>query len=97
VHEIEPGPRYAGWTYLSVGAWTAVHTDDGHGLEFLVCANQSSPLLVELVTMIAYYHAGPPTQRLEFGHTVPIGRPWLPDSACDHLLTGPSTRRRSAG
>jgi hypothetical protein len=41
---------------------------------------------VELLAMNAYYHAGPPDQRLDLGHTVPIGEPWLPGSACDHAL-----------
>jgi len=36
--------------------------------------------------MTAYYHAGPPIQHLDLGHTVPIGEPWLPGSSCDHLL-----------
>ena len=27
-----------------------------------------------------------PLCRLDHGHTVPIGEPWLPGSACDHLL-----------
>jgi hypothetical protein len=36
--------------------------------------------------MTAYYHAGQTPQRLDVGHTVPIGEPWLPGSTCDHLL-----------
>lgn len=86
VHEIAPGPRYAGWTYASVGVWDAVHTQQGHGLEFLITAGESSERLVELIAMTAFYHAGPPSQRLGVGHTVPIGEPWLRGSSCDHLL-----------
>src|SRR4051812_10611589 len=86
VHEIAPGPRYAGWTYASVGLWDAVHQPDGHGLEFVMTALAADERLVELVAMAAYYHAGPVTQRPEVGHTVPIGEPWLPGSSCDHLL-----------
>ncbi|MDQ1748091.1 MAG: hypothetical protein QOD07_2354 [Frankiaceae bacterium] len=86
VHEIGPGPKYAGWTYASVGVWEAVHSPDGHGLEFLLTAPERNRRLVELVAMTAYYHAGPAGQRLDEGHTVPIGEPWLPGSACDHLL-----------
>jgi len=88
VHEVSPGPRYDGWTYLSVGAWSAVHHGNGHGLEFLISADRSDPRLVELITMNAYYHAGPDHQRLDLGHTLPIGEPWLPGSACDHMLVG---------
>ncbi|WP_204058609.1 suppressor of fused domain protein [Microbispora corallina] len=36
--------------------------------------------------MNAYYHAGPPHQRLDHGHVVPIGRPWFAGSACDRYL-----------
>jgi hypothetical protein len=36
--------------------------------------------------MVAYYHGGPPEQRLDHGHTVPIGEPWVEGSACDHFL-----------
>lgn len=36
--------------------------------------------------MIAYYHTGPRDQRLDIGHTVPIGEPWMPGSLCTHLL-----------
>lgn len=45
-----------------------------------------TPRAVELLAMIAYYHAGPDSQRLDVGHTVSIGEPWLPGSSCDHLL-----------
>lgn len=64
------------------------NSDDGHGLEFLITAPESDVRMVELLTMVAYYHAGPESQRLDVGHTVPIGEPWLPMSACDHLLVG---------
>ncbi|GAA2878343.1 hypothetical protein HD593_011091 [Nonomuraea rubra] len=38
------------------------------------------------MTMVAYHHAGPPHQRLDHSHVVPIGRPWVADSACDRYL-----------
>lgn len=88
VHEVAPGPRIAAWTYLTIGVWSAVHSDDGHGLEFLITAPEADIRMVELLTMTAYYHAGPEAQRLDAGHTVPIGEPWLPMSASDHLLVG---------
>jgi hypothetical protein len=37
----------------------------------------------------AYYHCGPADQRLDIGHTVPIGEPWLDESACDTWLVEP--------
>jgi hypothetical protein len=41
---------------------------------------------VDLLAITAYYHADRPEQQLDIGHTIPIGAPWLDDSACDHLL-----------
>lgn len=85
VHEFGPGPRYEGWTYATVGVWDATQAD-GVGLEFLLSASHQTDRAVELLAMSAHYHAGPPSQRLDVGHTVPVGEPWLPGSACDHLL-----------
>jgi hypothetical protein len=79
---VEPGPRTGCWTYLSLGASTIFHHDAGL-LEFFVVAPAEDILHVELVTMVAWYHK---TKTLGWGHTVPIGHPWLPNSACDHLL-----------
>jgi hypothetical protein len=86
VDEISPGPKFEGWTYATVGVWDAVHEPTGHGLEFLLTSPTQDMRAVELLAMTAYYHAGLPTQRLDVGHTVPIGEPWLPGSRCDHLL-----------
>lgn len=85
VLRVAPGARINAWTYISVGSWEAVH-EDGHGLEFTLITSADTPRAVEVLAMNAYYHAGPPSQRLDVGHTVPIGEPWLPSSACDHLL-----------
>ncbi|MFF0298846.1 suppressor of fused domain protein [Kitasatospora sp. NPDC004614] len=41
------------------------------------------PRFAELLTMVASYHA---SHRLGIEHSFPIGEPWLPGSACDHLL-----------
>lgn len=91
VLEIGPGPRLPRSTYISRGCWSAVHTPGGHGLEFVLTAPQSSGRHVEVVTMAAYYHAGPVTQRLDRGHTVPIGEPWVAGSAAPHLSVVPIT------
>jgi hypothetical protein len=42
VHEMAPGPRYAGWTYATVGVWDAVHEPDGHGLEFVMTSSRQT-------------------------------------------------------
>lgn len=33
--------------------------------------------------MTVFYNRG---GKLDIGHTLPIGEPWLPGSSCDHLL-----------
>ena len=79
---VAPGPRTGCWTYLSLGASSIVHEDSGL-LEFFLIAPCENASHIELVTMIAWYHQ---TRGLGRGHTLPIGRPWLPKSTCDHLL-----------
>jgi Suppressor of fused protein (SUFU) len=73
------------WTYVSAGAWEVTQRD-GHRLEFVVTTQRDEAAAVDLLAMTAYYHAGPLEQRLDVGHTIPIGAPWLDESACDHLL-----------
>jgi hypothetical protein len=80
-----PGPRLAAWTYITSGCWQATE-QDGHGLEFILTANQDLDRCVELLAVSAFYHAGPPSQRLDHGHTVNFGQPWLPGSTLDHAL-----------
>ena len=68
VYEIEPGPRFPGWTYVSSGYWRAT-AENGHGLEFVLSARNADQRHLELVSMAGYYHAGPKSQRLDVGHT----------------------------
>lgn len=82
---IEPGPRTGLWTYLSIGAQQL--REGEHGQEFFVLAEKPNDRHVELVTMAAYYSASEDASfRLGVGHTVPIGRPWVPRSALTSLL-----------
>ena len=85
VYEVGPGDRFSGWTYVSAGCWRATAADS-HGLEFVLSAGASDPRNVEIVAMAAYYHAGGPSQRLDLGHTVPIGEPWITGGTVDHLM-----------
>ena len=85
VLRVGPGPRLGVWTFVSRGCWQAIHHDE-HGLEFAICTPTNTPRAVELLAMTAYYHAGQVSQRLDVGHTVPVGEPWLPGATCDHLL-----------
>jgi hypothetical protein len=55
-------------------------------MEFVLTAPADDWQHHESVTMNAFYHAGSPHQRLDHGHVLPIGRPWVADSACDRYL-----------
>ncbi|MEO3782626.1 suppressor of fused domain protein [Actinocorallia sp. B10E7] len=79
---VAPGPRADGWTYVTAGCWGAAN-EEGQGLELVLSAPGRDEGFVELLAMVAYYHA---TRWLELRHSVPIGRPWAPGSSCDHLL-----------
>ncbi|WP_432171771.1 suppressor of fused domain protein [Streptomyces sp. 1222.5] len=82
VHPNRPG---GWWVYVTSGCWAATQ-QDGHGTEFFLAAPRDEWVNLESVSMNAYYHCGPSHQSLDVGHTVPIGRPWLDDSRCDHYL-----------
>ncbi|MFE3111477.1 suppressor of fused domain protein [Kitasatospora indigofera] len=80
---VGPGPRGGCWTYVTAGCSAGAQTDV-RGLEFVMTAPVRDPRFVELMAMIAYYHCG--GHRLDLEHSMPIGEPWVPGSACDHLL-----------
>ncbi|MFI6491668.1 hypothetical protein [Streptomyces sp. NPDC050564] len=80
---VGPGPRSDSWAYVTAGCWAAMEKD-GHGLEFVMTAHVRDQRFVELMAMIAYYHCG--GHQLDLEHSMPIGEPWVPGSACDHLL-----------
>jgi hypothetical protein len=79
---VAPGPRSRSWAYVTVGCWSAVHAD-GHGHEFVMMSERREQRLLDLVAMVAFYHAD---HHLGLGHSLPVGEPWLPGSGCDHLL-----------
>jgi hypothetical protein len=85
VLRLSPGKDEHGWLYVTAGGWEATQ-QHGHGLEFVLWAPEESDRHVETLAMTSYYHAEGGSFALDLGHTVPIGWPWLPDSACDHLL-----------
>lgn len=82
VLEIEPGPRTGCWTYASARASAILHEDCGR-LEFFVLAPAKELQHVELLTMVAWYHK---TRGLGWGHTFPLGHPWIGGSLCDHMF-----------
>ncbi|MGY4740600.1 suppressor of fused domain protein [Streptomyces sp. ATMOS53] len=85
VLEVAPASRDDAWTYVSVGA-SADSDRPGRGREFVLMGPVRDPRFADLVAMTAFYHSGPEPHRLDVGHSVPLGEPWLPGSACDHFL-----------
>jgi len=79
VLEIGPGPRSAGWTYVTCGAWEATSASL---LEYLMTADQARSRYVELLTIIAYYTI---SATFGVGHTVSIGEPLLDGSLCEDV------------
>jgi len=99
VLRVAPPAARGVWHYVSVGGWAATAGRDT-GLEFVLSSPVETDRAVELLAMAVYYHG---RDGLGLGHTVPVGEPWLPGSACDHLLVslpypfGPDLQRCSAG
>lgn len=73
--------------------------EDEVGLELFVLARDgdraaADTALLEILTAVAHYHRT--GARLDLGHTVNFGQPWLPGSRCTHgllslpYLDGPS-------
>jgi len=83
VLEVGPGPGGDFWTYVSVGAAHFWGPPDQGRTEFVLVAPQRDATPIELVTMLASYHR---SRRLGWGHTVPIGQPWLTGATCDVFL-----------
>jgi hypothetical protein len=79
---VGPGPQTRCWTYVSCGA-SSVSVEGCSKLEFFIVAPTEDLRHVELVTMVGWYHK---QSTLGWGHTLPIGEPWLQHSRCDHLL-----------
>ena len=80
VIEFAPGPKSDLWVYATIGAWEA---REDPLLEFLIAAPAQNLRHVELLFMAAWYHKH---EGLGPSHTVPIGEPWLPGSACEFFL-----------
>ena len=69
------------WTYATCGM---SQQGDAPPLELHLFSPIRAEALVELLTVIAHYHLT--GAYLDVGHTVNFGRPWLPQSKCDHGL-----------
>ncbi len=69
------------WTYATCGMSSPL---DQNPIELHLFSNSKEPAHVELLTVIAHYHRT--GAELGLNHTVNFGRPWYPDSACEHGL-----------
>jgi hypothetical protein len=76
-----PPSRHPFWTYATCGMSRLQRNDD---VEIHLFAPAASPIHVESLTIIAHFHLT--AAQLGPGHTVNLGRPWLPDSLCDRGL-----------
>ncbi|MFB6897348.1 MULTISPECIES: suppressor of fused domain protein [Streptomyces] len=80
---VGPGPRADSWAYVTAGCWASTADGDGQGIEFVLTAPVRDERFAELLRATAAYHDA---HHLDVEHSLPIGEPWLPGSACDHLL-----------
>jgi Suppressor of fused protein (SUFU) len=69
------------WTYATCGM---SQSNEKRSIELHIFSPFEAKELVELLTVIAYYHVT--ETPLAQSHTVNFGRPWLPGSNCDHGL-----------
>ena len=83
VLRVDPETRGGLWLHVSSGAWAASAGQQPIGHEFVLVTPFKTLRAVELLAEVVYYHG---VQPLDIGATVPIGEPWLPGSACSHLL-----------
>src|SRR5215475_11701236 len=70
--------------YVTCGCFISEPKEHTRHEFFLISSNEQMQN-VETLTMLADFHADK-TLRLDVGSIVNIGRPWMPDSKCDHLL-----------
>lgn len=77
VLEFAPTSSRDMWTYATC---CMSQIEDEQPVELHLFAPNASDRLVELLTIVAHYHRT--GSRLDVGHSVDFGRPWLPESAC---------------
>lgn len=70
------------WVYCTAG--TGPTSNESQSLEFVLFAPSGDERHVETLTMLAHFHRF--ESKLDVGHRVKIGRPWIEGSACDGFL-----------
>ena len=102
IARVPPTEANGMWTYATIGAWEATQ-DEEHCLEFVAVDRSGGSRIMENLMLLAWYHAGPPENRLGVGHTVPKGEPWVEGSPMDYTLIslpylwGPTLEHLDAG
>ena len=81
VLEFPPRANDDKWTYATC---CMSQPSDVAPLELHLFSSKQDVGNVELLTMTAHYHRTGAS--LGLNHTVNIGRPWVPQSSCDHCL-----------
>lgn len=77
--EFAPSSKSKVWIYATCGM---AQPYDSYTIELFLLSPVQDVSLVELLTVIAHYHRN--DSSLGLHHTVNFGRPWLPESKCDH-------------
>jgi Suppressor of fused protein (SUFU) len=86
VLRVDPETRGGLWLHVSSGASLPADgaaATGSQGSEFVLVTPFKTLRAVELLAMVVYFHG---VQELFVGDTVSVGEPWLPGSACGHLL-----------
>ena len=79
--ELPPTAGRRSWVYATCGMSSFQRTGD---IELHLHAPGQLSDHVETLTAIAHFHLT--SAVLGLGHTVRLGRPWIPQSSCDHGL-----------
>jgi hypothetical protein len=96
--EFPPSQRRRMWTYATI---CMSQPDDIEKLELHMFARDREDGIIELLTATAHYHCT--GNKLDLGHTVNFGRPWVGGSCCDHgmislpYLDGPCLEQYNPG
>ena len=87
LHIAKVRPKRAGgmWVFATIGAWRGT-ADDDHGIEFVAVARSEAASVLIRLGMVAFFHAGPPENKLGVGHTAGMGEGWVDGSPLDALL-----------
>lgn len=80
VLEFKPTKERELWTYATCGMSTM---EEKQPIELHLFSKEQDKSLIELLTIIAYYHRG---NNLDLWHTINLGRPWQNDSKCSYGL-----------